>query len=361
MAYSLVSASNPKALLAEIVTFATAQGWTIDYNNAAGLSGSVGGQIALHSGNCFIAIGEQSATQNPIDVTGPIDDGRIYMALSTSITVGNVQFWNHPGSIVTTATDVNRLIINDVAGPMTEVHFFGNEDYIICAIRCGALRWTCFGFGNLDMKEMAAPAPGFAFSNFHNFWDTAQTGGAGRYNNVMLGDPNHFFVSHNTPNNTGEGFMLNIPANMLESSFGFDATNHIMGKRGTTRWPLRMCYMTTRVEVGENDNSGHSYLLDHLIQMRAQVTTGGVPLFALPVIYYLDSIGLSSYIGEIPAIRVCRTPNNSPGDILTYGSEEYFIAPWKQFGTLYDSGDTGGNYNSQPNTYDLAWAIRKET
>ena len=356
MAYSLTSAANPKALLAEIVTFAAAQGWTTEYNHADGSGSSVGGQIALTSGNCHIAIGEQSATQNPIAVTGG-NDARIYMALATAIVPATIQFWGHTGSIVTTATDTDRVIVNDIAGPMDEVHFFGDSTYITVAIKSAAQRWTTFSFGNLNMKGMASPASGYCWGSYHEWWNIDALSTTNRYYNVTLGSPNDLM-----PNSVaveGGGLSLMIPATLLDSAYGFTATAHVITKRSTNK-PLGMTYFVTRVEEGEGDNGAASTLLDHVTQIRPQSTTGGIPLFAFPMIYLNPTVDLTSYIGELPGIRACRTTMNSPGDIITYGVEEYFVAPWKQFGTLYDSGNTGGLYNGQPNTYDLAWAILKD-
>lgn len=86
-------------------------------------------------------------------------------------------------------------------------------------------------------------------------------------------------------------------------------------------------------------------------------TTGGVPLHAFPVFYYAGS--LTTYLGEIPAIRMCSLAGIPTGEVLTYGSDEYMVFPWVQRGTGADAGD-GGTYNGQPNSYTLGWAIRKE-
>lgn len=365
MAYSVTSAANPKALLAAIITFATAQGWTIDYDHANGSGSSFGGQIALHSGNCFVTLGEASASVNPVAVSGAggsFNDGQLGGSLNTA-NIASVQYWGHTGNIVASAVSENRIAINDVWGPMDEVHFFGDIDHIVCAVKCSAQRWTMFSFGNLNVLGMSAAPCGYFLSNFFEYWNT--NGGTAR--NVCLGGPNNLFWNHSWGawdglGNPGAGLLINTPAGLLDSSFGFNATNRII-RKGEFPNPvlgngiLPIGYAVTRVD--ENNDTGFgSFILDHVVQLRAQPTTGGIPLFAVPIHAFDAAIQLHSFVGEIPSIRICRIPTNSPGDTITYGSENYMVFPMKRKGTVQDSG-SGGVYDNQPNTYDLAYAIKK--
>lgn len=351
MAYSVTSAANPKALLAAIVSFATANGWTVEFDDATGVGG-IGGQIGLSSGNCHVAIGEQNATQNPVAVTspsGPLSDGRLYMAISPSINPALQRYWGQPGSIVASATDGLRTFINDVWGPMEEVHFFGNSDYIIVSVRCSALRWTCFGFGNLDTLGMSHPKPGFCFSNYHAFWSTS--GNMPIYN--LNDDQNRLLFS-----DTSSAFRAYVPDGTLDPSLGF-ASGPVFVPRGDgvrhdkVKWARLGQYV-------ESLGSGNACVLDQVLMLRNQPTTGGIALQALPVMYWDLSTNLRVFLGTIPGLRAVRMPQNSPGDTVLYGVEEYMLFPWKQKGVVADTPYLGGTPNGQPNTYDLGWAILKD-
>lgn len=353
MAYSLVSAANPKALLAALVTFAGANGWTVEFDDSTG-AGGIGGQIGLSSGNCHVAIGEENAAQNPVAVTGglgPQNDGRVYMALSESINPALKRFWGQPGSIVTAANTGSRLRINDVWGPMDEVHFFGNSEYIIVNVRCSSLRWTCFGFGQLDTLGMTCPKAGFAFSNYHAFWDTEPP----LYNAYnLIGTSNSFAMDPSRNNNV----KFWIPDGILDPSFGlpdgaFTTPNLGSGERHRI---VDWCRLDT---FSESLAFGASKLLDQAMMTRNQPTTGGIALHALPVIYRDLTTNFHTFLGNIPALRMVRMPQNAPGDIVTYGTEEYMLFPWKQKGTVANTPFNGGTPNFQPNTYDYGWAILK--
>jgi hypothetical protein len=360
MAYSQTSAANPKALLAAIVVFATAQGWTIDYDHANGTGSTVGGQIALHSGNCFLAMGEQSAIINPVAVAGDggsFNDGRLYMALSDSFN-GNVQYWGHPGSVVTTAADIDRVAINDVWGPMDEVHFFGDSTYIIVVVKCSALRWTCFGFGLIDDKGMGISKPSFAFSNFVEFWNTINS--SGRLN-ASLYHGSYFPMLSANPNALN-GLMVRIPNGVLDTSFGF-ASGAVYCSNITlaeNRHSInKLCNPKLMPETTLVNNPNGTFIMDHCLRVRNQPTTGGVPLYVCPMVYHDTTIDLETFLGEIPGIRVCRITAVPTSAELTYGTDVYKVFPWKQRGTPEDAGQNSGTYNNQPNSFDMGYALRK--
>jgi hypothetical protein len=354
MAYSLTSAADPKALLAAIITFATAQGWTIEYNAADGTGSTVGGQIALSSGSCHVAIGEQSSSQNPIAVTdanwGAGTDGRLYMALSSSITTSLIQYWGHPDSIVTSATDNDRHSMNDLAGPMSEVHFFGNADYIIVSIRTAPSRWTTFGFGNLDVKGMDMTPSAFAFGGYSPFWNTGYPANSAVPYNANVAAGVEFLAI--------QGPSIFVPNGICDTSFGFLSGVRVISNTTIRHMVLPLCRNNFYPEQGLNQGMGN-HLLDQVMQVRNKPTTGGVALFVCPIIYRDDTIGLQTFLGEIPGIRVCRMTSIAAGAETSYGDTVYKMVPLRQKGTLSDAG-VGGTPNWKPNTHDMGYAIIKE-
>lgn len=363
MAYSLTSAASPKALLAEIVTFATAQGWTIDYDHANGSGSTEGGQIALHSGNCFVAIGEPSSSRNPIAVTnsilGSFNDGELGMALCSAFN-SNIQYWGHTNSIVTTATDSDRVLINDVYGPMDEVHFFGDENYILVAVKCSGQRWTCFGFGNLDVQGMAAPAAGFAFANYSAWWSTSTTGISGwRHQNSVLnsfGSGGNNYLPSSSQGSGRKSLQIFIPAGLLDTAFGF-AAGPVVYPWGGNPGPRSLAYTSGAESDGPTGNAGNTHPLDFIYFMNPQPTTGGLALHAMPIFHLNDTLGLSSFLGELPGIRICKLNNLSPGAQVNYGADEYLVFPWKQKGTIAEGADP--LYTGHPNTGNMGYALQK--
>lgn len=360
MAYSLTSAANPKALLAAIITFATSQGWTIEYNKADGTGTGVGGQIALSSDGCHVAIGEASTSENPVAVTGALgaaNDGRLYMALADSISNSSFHFWGHPGSPVVSVGTATRIMINDVWGAMSEVHFFGDANFILVAVKCAAQRWTSFGFGNLDKKGMTIGSCGFAYSNWHQWWNTSS---AGVFINAALSSGNGYIGNTSTDGNGGI-WMLRIPSGVLDTSLGFLSGSLFPTMQGNVRHTVKELYAGMNYpEQTISSNAFGTCILDHVLILRNQLTTGGVPLSVCPAIYQDLTINLQTFLGEIPGMRICRMSNLTEGQQITYGSDDYLVFPFKQKGNVADGGYNGGTYNNQPNSFDMGYAFRKD-
>lgn len=369
MAYSLTSATSLKNLLSAIVTFATAQGWTISYDDSAG-SGGNGGQIGLSSGNCYVAIGEQSASDNPTAVTGDggsFSDGRLYMALGTSLTPTNKKYWGHPGSLVTTAADADRVGVNDIWGSMTEVHFFGDVDYIICCVKSSSERWTTFSFGNLDVLGMAAPACGYCYGCWFPYWDTTDSSQNSHRNTNLVWGGWPIIDSFTTSFSTNPAHIM-MPADLLDSTYGFDATSRVVKYNAKATgenirmWPLCTTYNTQGwIEPSPNYLSNNTAPYDHLLYCRNQAVTGGISLFAMPVILHDDNINFQCFVGNFPDIRICRMIDAAPGEELTYGTDTYKMVPLKRKGTRKNAGFDGGTYDNKANTYDVGYAIKKVT
>lgn len=126
MSYVLTSATDMDDLVDKIHTFGvtTDGAWTSIYNEDL-----ADRQIGIEVSNCHIGIGSTAADKSITE--GAETDGKLSAALSTSLTVGNKQFWGHPGSIVTTSTDLDRVICNDLGVPTwSNVWFFSGTDLI---------------------------------------------------------------------------------------------------------------------------------------------------------------------------------------------------------------------------------------
>lgn len=364
MAYSLVTNVNgPRGLLGELAIFANAQGWVVEYDNSAVSVGN-GGQIALSSGECHIAIGEQSATANPYPVTDTLptpavnyQDGRIFMALSNSIDTGISQYWGHPGSIVTGATDQDRISVNDLWGSLQEVHFYGNDEYITVIIRTTATRFGCLSFGMLDEKGLTTPRVAYAVGNHFSWWSgqtASDSGGISR--NCHMSTNEHRLFINRDPNTTlgasNRPGQFRIPNGVLDTSLGFPSGDLVVGMSSTR--PLS--YMYGR--LGGNSNENISAILDFAVAgIENQPTTGGVPLYALPIIYSAD--GFDCYLGEIPDLRYANITNIPSGDELLYGSDLYQFFPLKSRGSQAAGDNSSPAFVNAPNTYYHGLAVRK--
>lgn len=355
MAYSLTSANTVRELLAAIVVFAGAQGWTVEYNNASTSTGN-GGQIALSSGSCHIAIGENSFNANPIAVTGGQQDAAIFMALATSINTGISRYWGHPGSIVTTGNDVDSVVINDVLGPMTEVHFFGNSEYVWCVVRSAAARYTSFGFGLLNNMGMTGPRVAFCCGGFFPWYDNLVPGGFGFQRRAIV-QSNAGNIYWPSMNQQSVGTLLSrsgcaffVPSGFVDTSIGFPSGDIMpsLTLMETISW------FNNQQGVNITGVNMTAYMLDFAIGnlVRNQPVTGGIPLFEIPALMWKDlTLDALVVLGTIPGVRTVNIRDVEPSEEQLYGSEVWKFFPWKQKGLSTDT--------NQCNTYSNGFAFQK--
>ena len=161
MTYQLSTSTGALNLLAQIATFAGSVGWTVDY--------SVSGQIGMHKGACYVALGVRTTTpsfsRQMLHSGGSVTDEPIVGALCTVMT-GTQNYYSHPGSLGSTYNSVNHVWTNDWYGPFSEVHMFadtsGNHIHVIA--RTGMTtprvdsRYSMLSFGFLDGAGMTTPA-----------------------------------------------------------------------------------------------------------------------------------------------------------------------------------------------------------
>lgn len=341
MSYSLVSSvADHRDLLDEVSSFAVSDGWTLEYDNAS----STNKQIALSKDACHLALGEING-ENPIDVSGSVDDARIYGSLATSINTGNVQFWGHPGSPVTASTDGDRIRINDLLGPMANVWLFSGDgfgvDYIHVVAQTYGDRYHHFSFGVVDALGMTTPNVGYAWGMYYNWWPDGTNPA-----NPTAAFHEYAFLGREP------GCHINMPSGVLPA--GYPSAGVYVG--GT--------YLTLAMTVVTVD-SGHytsapGKQLDFFLPLANQLTTGGTPLFSLPVLFR-DAASATSHvwIGNFPGVKLVDIADHTPGSTLTYGSEEWVVFPWKRKG-LRENLSTGSSpLPNEANTIEYGLAYKK--
>lgn len=339
MSYQLTSATDINNLLDKLATFATAAGWTVDYN-AAGPPR----QIGLHLGNCAIALGGRTSEMSLTHVVGSTTyyDAVMSMALSTSITPGNQAFWGHPGSLVTTESDTDRIRVNDLYGSFSNVWFFSDDaSFIHAIVQMENDRYTHFGFGVLDKVGMTHSDIGWAAGQYHEWWP----------NGTSSNDPestSHFFGQLARE----AGSHVYIPSGVLPS--GYPAAGVYKGSSYLT------LVMTRANADSDHWASSTGKLLDFFMPVHNQLTTGGTVLYGVPWLMQESSSGLSHvYLGHLPNFRIANIEQYSPAEELTYGSDTWMIFPWKRKG-LRENMFNGLNPLPAANTAEYAWAIKKE-
>lgn len=348
MAYSLVTATDFADLLGELELFAEAQGWTVPWNS--------GTQIGLNSGNCYAAFGVDGQTNPAVETdTYPdpdvnVSDFRAYGSLGKNFSVSGA-YYGLSGSPVTTAVDNDRVMLNDLTGPFSEVHFFGSDRYIWVVIRSDADRWTHFGFGVLDKMGMTHPDCAFMAGIFWRWWDNADAGGFQIKRNLDYTQndfPNKIWMKEGGINSNN--YQVYLPDAVLDPGFGI--ADDVISRTGLTN--LVVLRPQGKATSGFSDYS-EVRLMSHWPWAKVKPVTGGLPLLSVPVMFgqgpsVTDS--LITYLGDFPGVRLCDISNVPIGEDIVYGSETYLAFPLKR--------RTSTTYDGKASTYGFGVAFKKD-
>ena len=343
MAYSVVTATDFADLCVELELFAEAQGWVVDWN--------IGTQFGLHSGNCYAAFG-WDGIPNPVTETDTyptpdvnVQDSRFYGSLARSFGFTN-QYWGQPGSPVTVQVDGDRVYLNDLTGPFSEVHFFGDSTYIWVVVRSDADRWTHFGFGVVDKLGMTHPDCAFFCGVWFRWWDNA----------LNLGIPikaNLAFVGSDTANKLWmkDGFNnhhIYVPDGVLDPAY---LTDNFIRYNGMMNLP-QISFQGR--PAGGYDDFPTSKLLDHWTFASPKPVSGGLPLLTVPVMVGdgVNNDTLTTFLGDLPGVRLCDINNIPIGEDITYGTETWRAFPVKR--------RTSSSYDGKASTYNLGVAFKKD-
>lgn len=362
MAYLLTSASGWRDLLSVIKSFATSNGWTSVYDQIAAK-----GQLGLSKGNCHVSLG---ATRNSGDTAdantfsrtdavfgGTVPDAEINLALATALVAGTTRYWGHTGSLVTSATDSDRVVVNDLAAAtFTNVWLFSPADNnaIHVVVQSAAERYTHFSFGQLDVKGLNQPRCGYAVGSNHTWWPDSTD-----YTQNISADFNYVQGSH-TWGMLGQSNALNvmIPSGLLNTSYTWGVTAPVcIGLSAPTIYTL----MNIGDQPSDHTTQGSAgRMLDFFMAVNNVQTTGGIPLH--PFTFILENgtsdTGISAWLGEIPDVRLVNMAGLAPGQEIKYASDIWTVFPWKQKGTFEDS-NFGTNAQPVCNTQDYGMAFKK--
>lgn len=359
MPFEVTSGSDRRDLLAEIEDFASTYGWTTEYDDIVS-----SGQLALSNSNCHVALTDTGTTSQTDAVNGgSVTDGHITAALATSINTGNQNFHGHPGSIVTSAGDGDRVITNDLAASLSNIYLFTDaaETYVHCVVQNASNRYTFFSFGNLDKKGMTHADIGYLLGCNYTWWPNVATFAA----NSNYGPNNIGFTSHAlghifSPGNVlvtfGSAANIHIPSGVLDTVLGFSSGVQMV-TAANIHEPVGVVSSVRPDGLAPASVSG---IMSNAARIMNSSATGGAPLWPVPVIYLagLAEASLSCYLGEIPDVAYVNMQGFAAKDIVTYGSDDWQLFPIKALGDIEET--THGNSPASPaNTAQYGIAIKR--
>lgn len=362
MAYATGSAADLPSLMTAIKDFALAEGWTIDkYVN----SGTIGNNLLfMTKGACAVAFQAAVVTGIADWTTGanvPRTENRLRGALATSINTALNTYFGHPGSLVTTATDGDRIEINDLDGPFAAYHFFSDpsvSDYVHVVVQCGADRYQHFGFGNVDQGDFTHAGVGYLTGVSRPYWRT--------HSNAVTANTSN---NYNKPGSHRSGFATRRIAvestgstiDYADATFAFHAPDalpagwaamHIQRDAYVARVANLLHFVPYNIIQGPRNEVVLQAPINAMVTYNnANNFSGVAAMFGVPAVLSRTGPNQNCYVGDIPNVRLLNMDGMAPGQELTFGGETWVVFPNLRqtgWGNAAVQGDqaTSGHYGT---------------
>lgn len=287
--YETGVANDPADLLTKLITFITGLGWSADV--------PLSGDAVLSRGTIFAGV---DATATTWETRGCLsfDSGLAYNAQPNNAGITMQVLWG--------------------AGPYTAYHFFVGDEggrhyaHVTVEVTAGSFKHWVLG----ELVKSGTWTGGTYVDGVRASTNSLTM------NNAHTGDHRSICDANNTASETGHIYI------------DYDSK--------VNNWGI----LKAADEIDEADSLSGSYRSDGIYASVWGVGDQGwnlrTPLF--PAIYFANrGSNLKSPIGRIPNFRFVHLRNFTPGEIVTYGSQEWQVFPML---VRYDTQPTQGNVST---------------
>jgi hypothetical protein len=285
------TATGVNDLLTKLATFLTSAGWTINRNAAEGS----GRWLSVQKGSdLFVNLVSDPAT------TGTTDPGPwIHMRGATGYN-GSLAWTAQPGGQPNSSTS------NKMTGAFTAYWFFEGDDYCHVVVEIEAGRFRHMQFGTLSKA-------------------CTFTGGT-----YVMGT--QLFYSTITPSNPDSmsnvfPWASNSSSSVARNFIRADAGDGVQWHSSYQSDTYRHCGMWREV----NSSTGSEPYRVGFIRRMLEVTPSainGLPVLLAPRALVRKVNGLFANLGVPKDLRLVAMDNHQPGNIMTIGSDEWYLFPW---------------------------------
>lgn len=333
MRFTNTSATTFADLLIAIRNHLSTYGWTILADNTG--AGTPSLEVTNGLGNSFIL---STSTSNHTD------------AVSGAFTNRNLTLAYQKSDIGLAAGYSAAVGSNDFNPPFSNVWIISDNDATYChvIVQVGTARYSHMSFGNLDNRGIHSAEVSYICGLYYEYWRNSTN--PADNNNSRLNQPSYTIHQRGFTFENSSRYRLGIPDGLLDPALNFtDGALDGPAARTTCSY-----YYTDPIFSFNNATR----LLDYFSNVTNDAYTGGVNIAPLPCVVYDAAGANAAYIGDVPGVGMVNMFGLSPGQVLTFGSEEWIVFPQKQMGS-FAATVAGSNPINEPNTVMYGYAYRK--
>lgn len=291
MAFETGTATSVTDLVQKLATFLTSAGWTINRNAAESSNWWVNAQKGSDLFLNFVANVATGTSSNP----GPYLD--VYGATS----------YNSGAASSAQPNTSSKVSSNKMPGPFTAYWFFEGDDYVHIVVEVESGRFRHIHGGTIE-KVCTLTGGHYVMGTNVYYSSTTPSNPASNVNTYP-------WEAQNSPSNANYCYLR---ADAGDGVRWF--TNYSSGTTGT------------RISGGVKGTTNNASLFilgleAHLFSLTPNDTNGITPLVPINVIVEKAS-GMFSFLGQPKDVRRVSMRNYTGGDIITIGSDEWYVFPW---------------------------------
>jgi len=322
------TAANRDEILNQLYIFATANGWTGQYNVTNPLR-----NIAISSGNCLISIGESGAPTVFTDSLGnSITDARIRFGLNSAFTASqNFNGHTRGDNGLNDGNDDFPLIFD--TGGTTTVYLYTdggmNPDYLHGMIRASdGLRWSGFSFGQLYAGDFTVPRVAYLVVNRFQFWfnssDPTNSNSIGNDVENLV----HAYIGRLS------NYNVRIPSGVLDTNLGFPSGDNVFSDNRTGGNDNLNVFVLSNLRPRNASRTfdEETGICQGYLNTKNQLITGGAPLWFVPFLIRIEPDDFLTYLGDIPDMRLCDMRTFGALQNFQQGSDTWTAFPWCRIG-----------------------------
>jgi len=330
VAYELnVSLNTVDALKDAIVTFAVAQGWTLQVDEWPNF-------LQLSNDACHINLRRNIITVDDDNGVERIDTELQYH-LSTGYNgvpaTGTLKWWQQPDSLVAASSSERYIRTNDLTGPFQSVHFFAPDTgpkyiYVVIETLKNGNRgyFTHLFFGNLD-KLGQSYSPGGAFATGTRYLWYGRSPYIDHF--VNWDEEQHFMPFSYWNANSRRTQHVRVDGALTGAKIRDDTI-------------LPLYFRANDQDSGPFTVGARSGGMSTLFPLGPNPLNGVSPMMAMPVIgQWGDSSSVYSMLGVLPDIRLISMKGRSAGEEIEFGADTWICFPMRR-------NDPNGEYAVPP-------------
>ena len=238
--------------------------------------------------------------------------------------------WNWPYAVQETGDSPAACCTNGLWGPFSAYHLFCGEDYLQIVVEVSPLVYTHFGYVML-VDKWDYVGGDTIYGTQWNYYVSFNSDGSVSYSHRAIGSAHHSTPFGSQRNSHASSAIMRCDVDGVSPNYFqdfHDTYSYWINGRMLGGYPSGSCpFLNSGIsqEFSPSDLNGFEVLY--------------------PIVNGVKSFDKSRFVGRVPNMRTVNIKNRNPGDVITYGSDEWMVFPLKKKNSYFSNAWYSGDEN----------------